>query len=101
DAVRRSLLGQGRCLVRLDRAADAIAPLERAVGLIPTSGALTLHDHLARAWLGRALVGAGRERGRGLALARTARAPIAAEVAKDHDYDRELRDLDAWLAKHR
>jgi eukaryotic-like serine/threonine-protein kinase len=91
------LVGQGRCLVRTGRAAAAIAPLERAVGL-PTEASAALQAALARAWLGRALVESGRDRPRGRALARAARAGVAQAATTDPDGSAALDDLDRWLS---
>jgi eukaryotic-like serine/threonine-protein kinase len=90
------LVGQGRCLVRTRRAAQAIAPLERAVGLKGNEGD-ALQAALAQVWLGRALVEAGRDKARGTAMVRTARARVAAAARTDPDAAAELRDLDRWL----
>ncbi|HEX6838980.1 MAG TPA: tetratricopeptide repeat protein, partial [Polyangia bacterium] len=90
------LLGQGRALVELKRAAEAVAPLERAVA-IETRDEGARERAEARVWLGRALAETGkRERGRTTMMAGRA------ELAKlGPDAADALREADAMLARLR
>ena len=87
-----SLVGGAACLVRLGRPAEAIAPLERALGLDTDPAE---HTELARTryFLGRARVETRRDVAGGLAMVRAARV----DLAEDPE---EVRDLDRWLAAH-
>jgi tetratricopeptide (TPR) repeat protein len=89
------LSGEGACLVRLGRPAEAIAVLERALRC-KASGADAFEVARAKAYLGRARVETGRDVAGGLAMARAARPGIAASA----DGAEELRMLDRWLAGH-
>ncbi|MCB9565427.1 MAG: serine/threonine protein kinase [Kofleriaceae bacterium] len=91
------LVGRGACLVRLRRPAEAIDGLERAVALEGRGGD-ALQIARGQAWLGRALVESRRDVRRGLALARTARAALAAAAGADPDGAAMVRELDRWLA---
>jgi tetratricopeptide (TPR) repeat protein len=88
------LVGQARCLLGAGRAAEAIAPLQRALSLHAPGGAASLLAR-ARFYLGRAQVDSGRDRAGGLAAARAARAAL-----EDINSD-ELAKIDRWLADHR
>src|SRR5262249_19727534 len=70
------LVGEGECLVELGRSADAIPLFERALALTPSGNQAGRVAH-ANAGLGRALVESGRDRTRGLALARRGRELLA------------------------
>src|SRR5262249_9134049 len=87
------LAGSGACLVRLGRPAEAIPLLERAVGG-DASTADPFELARAKAYLGRARVETRSDVTGGLAMARAARAAIAASL----DGADELRMLDRWLA---
>lgn len=88
------LTGIGACLVRLGRPAEAIPLLERAVAI--QSSTDSFEQAKAKAYLGRARVEIRRDVAGGLAMARSARAGIAATS----DGGDELRALDRWLAAH-
>jgi tetratricopeptide (TPR) repeat protein len=88
------LSGSGGCLVRLGRPAEAIPLLERALAI--RSSTDLFEQAKAKAYLGRARVETGRDVNGGLAMARAARATIAAAP----DGAEELRWLDRWLATH-
>ncbi len=89
-----SLQYLGKCQLVLGHPARAIAPLERAVALHVPDDLQETYD-LARFYLGRARLESGRDPKGGLALARAARASLAA-LKSD-----QLPAIDAWLAKHR
>jgi tetratricopeptide (TPR) repeat protein len=89
------LAGEGACLVRSRRAAEAIPLLERALAQKPEPSD-GFDVARAQAYLGWAQVETGRDRAGGLALVRTARPAIAASP----EHTDELRRLDAWLAGH-
>ena len=90
------LLAEGRALVELGRAAEAVAPLTRAVA-IETRDEGTKQRAEARVWLGRALADTGkRDEGRKSLLAGRA------ELAKlGPDAADALREADAMLARAR
>ncbi len=71
--------------------------LERALA-IPTPGFGKDEQSVARFELGRALVESKRDRRRGMALVRTARAELAALGRGSAD---DLADVDTWLARRR
>jgi tetratricopeptide (TPR) repeat protein len=87
------LVGKGRCLIELGRAADAIPVLERALG-VPADARDARDVAIGRAYLGRAQVETGRDARGGLAKIRAARAAIAASAGGDA----AVRELDLWLA---
>jgi len=87
----------GRASIALGQAADAIAPLERALALEQAAtGAAALAG--TRFALARALWDANRDRARARALAREAR-QADADVGAAGQAD--LAEVDAWLTKHR
>jgi tetratricopeptide (TPR) repeat protein len=89
------LTGRAMALVLSGRPAEAIPLLERALRLkVDVGDALQLAR--AKAYLGRARVETGRDVPGGLALARTARAALAALPDGADDF----RALDRWLAAH-
>ncbi len=67
-----ALMVQGEILVEIGRAADAIAPLERAIAICRDGGFLPLETGVARFVLARALLEATGDRTRALALAQDA-----------------------------
>jgi tetratricopeptide (TPR) repeat protein len=89
------LVGEGRCLLSQRRPGAAVAPLSRAAALTPRPETRRA-ALLARFYVDRALVEAGRDRSR-VADAETARAQIADANAADPD---ELARIDRWLAVH-
>ena len=90
------LLGQGRALVELGRAAEAVAPLARAVA-IEASDEGARERAEARVWLGRALLDTGkRDEGRKSMLAGHAALAKLGPDAAD-----ALREADAMLARAR
>jgi eukaryotic-like serine/threonine-protein kinase len=88
------LRGQGRCLHDLHRDAEAIAALERSLRY-PAPPSLAVDVDVARGLLGELLVDTGRDRTRGLALAREASEKLRAEGTKD----RFVAQLDGWLRR--
>jgi len=89
------LLGEGRALVELGRAAEAVAPLERAIA-IDSKGESAGQQAQARVWLGRALVESPASRARGRALMKAGRD----ELVRLGDTE-AVRDADAMLARAR
>jgi eukaryotic-like serine/threonine-protein kinase len=94
------LVGLGHCLLVLRRPAEAVAPLERANEIRTATSARGARPALAPLFLGRALVEAGRDRARGLALARQGRELLAAASTDKEDLA-TIAELDRWLAAHR
>jgi len=87
------LVGQARCLIITGHAADAFAPLARALKL-PTTAEDESDVVHAQYYLGRARVETRRDIAGGLAMVRTARATLATDP-----WEAELvREIDAWLA---
>jgi hypothetical protein len=89
------LLVVGQALLALGRAGEAADQLQIAVDALgpdddPRQAAWI------RAWLGRALVAANRDRARGLALVREAWPVVAAEPQMEE----ERADLAPWMRKH-
>jgi len=92
--VAAAVAGQGSCYLGLGQAARAIAPLERAVA-VPEDRAAPQMLAVWRFNLARALQETGRDRSRAIALARSARAALAAAGPGSAE---ELARVDAWLA---
>ena len=86
------LIADARCKLTLGRAADAIAPLERALTLV--NNQVPGKDALARFYLGRAKVDSGRDRAGGLAEA-SAAYPKLAGLHPD-----EQAAIDRWFTAH-
>ena len=90
-----ALTGLGRTLVAMNRAEEAVAPLEEALGLFgearDSRAPVTLFT------LAKALWDARRDRRRAVELVRSARA-IVVETGRRPE---EVEELDAWLATHR
>jgi len=93
------LRGEAQCLVKLGKKAEAIAALERSQAY-PVPPYLELDAALSRATLGRLLVETGRDRARGLAMAREAMAR-ARELDDTGEADPRQPSLEAWLATQR
>jgi tetratricopeptide (TPR) repeat protein len=89
------LVGEAACHLHDHHPADAITLLERALALDEPIGHVI---PIARFLLGRALVDAGRDRAKGLAMARAARADVD---ATDRDFERAIAETDAWLRAQR
>jgi tetratricopeptide (TPR) repeat protein len=87
------LIGKGRCLIDLGRAAEAIPVLERALRL-PADARDAREVAGGRLYLGRAQIETGRDARGGLAMIRAART----EIAASGDGDATVRELDLWLA---
>jgi tetratricopeptide (TPR) repeat protein len=90
-----ALTGRGKALVALGRPADAVEPLTRALAIREESALSPGDAPESRFWLARALFESGRDRHRGLELARRARDEYAAiggaPTAK--------AEVEAWLAR--
>jgi tetratricopeptide (TPR) repeat protein len=89
------LVAMGRCYLQGSRPEDAIAPLERALTIC---GGQSLHAALVpdiEFQLARALWSAHRDRARAVALARAARVGYQATEGRSQ---KELQEIDAWLA---
>jgi tetratricopeptide (TPR) repeat protein len=91
----RPLAAKGRTLVEHRRAAEALAPLARALALsVPEQSRDALAE--ARFYHGRAVVESGGDRDAGLAEARVGREEVAA-----FEEPEDVKAADAWLAKQR
>src|SRR5439155_24964151 len=89
------LSGQGACLVRSGKPAEAIPVLERALRC-KANGGDAFEVARVKANLGRALVETRRDVSGGLPMVRAARTTIA----PGPDIAEELVGLDRWLAAH-
>jgi tetratricopeptide (TPR) repeat protein len=87
---------RGRALVNLGRVGDALPVLERALAILTAGSQDPLEIAGVEAPLASALWLSG-NRTRALAVARKARATYAAATGRD----RQVADLDRWLAEHR
>jgi serine/threonine protein kinase len=87
---------EGAALVRLGRAREAIAPLERTVS-VKTPGIYASYRATARVYLGRALIESGSDPTRGLALVRAGRDELKALGPAAAN---ELRDANDWLSRY-
>jgi serine/threonine protein kinase/tetratricopeptide (TPR) repeat protein len=86
------LAGTGVAWIGLGKPDHAIEPLERAVALSERKGADPVGIASIQAKLAHALYASGRDRARGVALARTAR-----KVLADAGEAGEVAEVDAWL----
>jgi len=93
-AIAPALRGQAECLHQLHRDREAIDKLERAAKY-PIVQQAADDEALGNGLLGMLLVDTGRDRARGLELARAASAALAASNSDD---ERRAR-LDAWLSR--
>jgi eukaryotic-like serine/threonine-protein kinase len=88
------LSGIARALPRLGRAAEAIAPAERAVALLGSGQGNPYFLNEARFFLAEALWDGGGDRARAAQLARQAQVGLQAMSATD-----DQREVEAWLKK--
>jgi tRNA A-37 threonylcarbamoyl transferase component Bud32/tetratricopeptide (TPR) repeat protein len=89
----------GLCDLAERRYPEAVASFRRAVAIRETSISNPLHLAEVHAPLARALYQVPGERKSALALAKKAREEYA-RAAKNPVVDRDIADLDAWLAQH-
>jgi tetratricopeptide (TPR) repeat protein len=96
-----ALTGMGEDLIGLGRAAEAVAPLRRALALRETPPTIPAQLASSRFALARALWDEGVDRASARSLAALARAEVA-PAAGEHDgwIRRKLAEIDAWLAAH-
>jgi tetratricopeptide (TPR) repeat protein len=95
-----ALRGEAQCLVETGKKAEAIERLEASLAYkVPPF--LVADAALSRGVLGMLLADTGRDRARGLALARESLAQVKAANDPMFAADPRLKQLETWLAKQR
>ncbi len=93
-----ALLGEGKSLTSLGRPNDALAPIEKALEIATSGDPSDWSAADARFALAQALWDSGGDRKRARELAAAARTGMA--TVSDATAQRDLAEIDAWIAAH-